>query len=150
MAEIRWRMRGMKNAVPIILFGAWVVESVVLAVGPVSRATWWAENITVWVVVTPVVWLYVKGIRFSNTAYVLMSVLVFLHTIGGHYIARRGAVCWVTDWPGRSGTLTGWRISRWGSGFSDSGVCGRPRVELEPGVQPRLSDWRPSPGGALA
>ncbi len=93
-------MRGMKSAVPIILFGAWVVESVVLAVGPVSRATWWAENITVWVVVTPVVWLYVKGIRFSNTAYVLMSVLVFLHTIGGHYTFAEVPFGWVTDWLG--------------------------------------------------
>ena len=29
--------------------------------------------------------LYARGIRFSSVAYILMFVLVYLHTIGGHY-----------------------------------------------------------------
>lgn len=36
-----------------------------------------------------IVVLYARGIRFSDTAYILMSILIFLHTIGGHYTFER-------------------------------------------------------------
>lgn len=56
-----------------------------LAISPIDRATWFAENLTVWVIVGVITLLFVRGIRFSTTAYLLMSILIFLHTIGGHY-----------------------------------------------------------------
>jgi len=35
--------------------------------------------------------------RASNTAYLLMSVLVYMHTIGGYYTFERVPFSWVTD-----------------------------------------------------
>jgi putative membrane protein len=57
----------------------------VLAVNPIDRPTWFAENLTVWIIVGIILFLYVRNIRFSNLAYGLMFVLIYLHTIGGHY-----------------------------------------------------------------
>jgi putative membrane protein len=41
--------------------------------------------------------LYVRGVRMSNPAYALASVLLFLHTIGGHYTFERVPFGWVTQ-----------------------------------------------------
>jgi putative membrane protein len=40
--------------------------------------------------------LYVRGIVLSNLAYALCSVLLFLHTIGGHFTFERVPFDWVT------------------------------------------------------
>lgn len=68
-----------------------------LAYNPFDRATWFAENLTIWIIVSILVALYIKGIRFSNGAYCLMSVLIFLHTIGGHYTFALVPFDWVTQ-----------------------------------------------------
>ena len=57
----------------------------VLAIHPIDRATWFVENLTVWIIVLAIIVLYAFNVRFSNTAYILMAVLIYLHTIGGHY-----------------------------------------------------------------
>lgn len=87
----------MKSRLPLILFAVYLLEFILLAVQPVSRPTWVSENITVLCIVVPLVWLYWKGIRFSNMAYLLMSVLIFLHTIGGHYTFAQVPFGWITD-----------------------------------------------------
>ena len=87
----------MKNHFPKLLLAAWLLQSILLGIHPVSRTTWWAENITIWLVAAPVIWLYLKGIRLSNTAYAFMSVLAFLHTIGGHYTFAQVPFGWITD-----------------------------------------------------
>lgn len=87
----------MTSKLPLLLLLLYLAECLLLAIHPVSRPTWWAENITVWVVLVPIVWLYARGIRFSNTAYVLMSVLIYLHTIGGHYTFSEVPFGWVTE-----------------------------------------------------
>jgi putative membrane protein len=87
----------MKSKLPVVLLALYLIEFALLALDPVSRTTWWAENITVWLIVAPLVWMYLKGIRFSNTAYLLMSVLIFLHTLGGHYTFAQVPFGWVTD-----------------------------------------------------
>jgi putative membrane protein len=69
----------------------------VLAFAPFDRATWFAENLTVWIIVGILGFLYWRNIRFSNTAYALMAVLVFLHTIGGHYTFERVPFDWVSN-----------------------------------------------------
>ncbi|NLG35142.1 MAG: DUF2238 domain-containing protein [Lentisphaerae bacterium] len=90
----------MKKSLPVILFGIYLAECILLAFHPVSRTTWWAENITVWLIVAPIVWLYLRGIRFSNTAYMFMSVLIYLHTIGGHYTFSEVPFGWITEFIG--------------------------------------------------
>lgn len=67
------------------LLGVYAVLFSALAINPIDRPTWFVENLTVWIILAVIVGLYVKHVRFSKTAYALMFVLIYLHTIGGHY-----------------------------------------------------------------
>src|SRR5206468_9195386 len=64
---------------------------------PYDRATWYAENIPIVLIVSSLVVLYVRGFVFSPTAYVLTSGLPYLHTIGGHYTFERVPFGFVTN-----------------------------------------------------
>ena len=77
------------SRVPCILLLGYGVLFSLLAINPYQREIWFAENLTVWIIVGMIVVLYARGIRFSDTAYILMSILIFLHTIGGHYTFER-------------------------------------------------------------
>lgn len=65
--------------------GVYATLFAVLAINPIDRPTWFVENLTVWIILGTILLLYAFRIRFSNTAYALMFVLIYLHTIGGHY-----------------------------------------------------------------
>ena len=80
-----------------ILFAGYVALFVWAAISPYDRATWWAENIPIVLIVFSLVVLYVRGFVFSSAAYVLMSVLLYLHTIGGHYTFERVPFGFVTN-----------------------------------------------------
>src|SRR3989338_1584445 len=67
------------------LLGIYAVLFAVLAVNPIDRKTWFVENLTVWIILAVILALYACKIRFSNAAYAFMFVLIYLHTIGGHY-----------------------------------------------------------------
>lgn len=82
------------------LLSGYAVLFLVLAINPVDRFTWFVENLTVWIIVAVIVGLYRAQRRFSNTAYALMFVLVYLHTIGGHYTFAQVPFDWVTDFFG--------------------------------------------------
>ena len=71
-----------------------------LAFNPVDRTTWLVENLTVWIIVGILVGLYRKGITFSALGYVLMFVLIYLHTIGGHYTFALVPFDWFSDFFG--------------------------------------------------
>ncbi len=90
----------MKKYFPHLLLGIYVTEFLVLSINPYERITWFVENMTVFVVVLLLVGLYAAKIRFSNTAYALMSVLIFLHTIGGHFTFERVPFDWFNDFFG--------------------------------------------------
>lgn len=64
---------------------------------PYDRATWWAENLPIMAIVAALIWLYLRGLRFSALAYLLMAVLIYLHTIGGHYTFARVPFGFVTE-----------------------------------------------------
>jgi putative membrane protein len=70
--------------VPHVLLALYLVEFVILAIRPYDRATWWAENIPILLIVGVLVYLYPR-FRFSNGSYFAMSALIFMHTIGGHF-----------------------------------------------------------------
>ncbi|WP_051261785.1 DUF2238 domain-containing protein [Desulfovibrio inopinatus] len=72
------------SRLPFVLAIAYVVWWVVLAIDPVSRTVWWAENIPVMVVFALLLMTY-RHFQFSRTAYVLMAIWLFWHTLGGHY-----------------------------------------------------------------
>jgi putative membrane protein len=84
------------SRLPLVLLALYLVEFTVLAFNPVDRPTWLVENATVWIIVGLIAVLYVRGVRFSNLAYGLMAVLVFLHTIGGHWTFAEVPFGWVT------------------------------------------------------
>lgn len=82
--------------VPGVLLALYSVVFAVCAINPYDRAVWWAENIPVIIVVGALIWLS-RLHRFSNIAYVFMSVFIILHTIGGHFTFERVPFDWVTN-----------------------------------------------------
>lgn len=88
-----------KIKIPHILLGLYIMLFTILAVAPFDRAVWWAENIPIMAIVALLILLYPR-IRFSNTAYVLMSVLIYMHTFGGHFTFARVPFGAITDFFG--------------------------------------------------
>jgi putative membrane protein len=85
-----------KVGLPQVLLGLYIVEFVALGIDPYSRGVWIAENIPIVLIVLFLAASY-RRFKFSNTSYVLMSVLVFLHTIGGYYTFERVPFGFVTE-----------------------------------------------------
>src|SRR6476620_12789865 len=83
-----------QRLVPVVLFAGYVALFIWGAINPYDRATWWAENIPIIAVVTTLVVLYLRGVRFSPLAYLLMAVLPYWHTVGGHYTFERVPFGW--------------------------------------------------------
>jgi len=69
---------------PLILAFAFAAFWSILAINPVMRDVWWAENLPI-IGVLGLLLLTYKSFRFSNLAYGLMAVWMVLHSIGGHY-----------------------------------------------------------------
>lgn len=90
-------MKTVSSRVPFLLLSGYGVIFGLLAMHPYQREIWFAENLTVLLIVGMLIVLYARGIRFSDTAYLLMSVLIFLHTIGGHYTFERVPFDWFND-----------------------------------------------------
>lgn len=82
---------------PFMLLVVYAVFCMFLAINPVDRTTWFAENLTVWIIIGTIIFLWIRGIRFSNLAYGFMAVLIFMHTIGGHYTFEKVPFGWFTD-----------------------------------------------------
>lgn len=72
-----------------VLLAGYAALFVWAGIAPYDRATWWAENIPIVLIAVTLVALYLRGFVFSATAYVLMAVLLYLHTVGGHYTFER-------------------------------------------------------------
>ena len=106
---------------PAILIAGYIALFIWGAINPYDRATWWAENIPIVGVVIALVVLYVRGVRFSPLAYVLMAVLPYWHTVGGHYTFERVPFDWFDRLFGFQRTCsTASATSLWGSSRSGS------------------------------
>jgi putative membrane protein len=77
-------------------FGVYLLVFAICAVSPYSRSVWWAENIPM-LGIALLVALIGRWHSFSPTAYLMMLVLLVLHTIGGHYTFERVPFDWVTE-----------------------------------------------------
>lgn len=86
----------MKTKLPQVLLGLYLAVFAALGIDPYSRAVWIAENIPIVLIVLFLAASY-RRFRFSNASYLLMSALVFLHTVGGHYTFERVPFGFVTD-----------------------------------------------------
>ncbi|MDA3081132.1 DUF2238 domain-containing protein [Campylobacter sp. CS_NA1] len=73
-----------KHAIPLILSTIFVAMSLWAGISPNDRAVWYAETTPLFIVFLALVFTY-KKFKFSNTAYILMSVWLLLHTIGAKY-----------------------------------------------------------------
>ena len=80
--------------VPMALFAGYVALFIWGAINPYDRATWWVENIPIVGIVVALAIMYARGVRFSPLAYVLMAVLPYWHTVGGHYTFERVPFDW--------------------------------------------------------
>jgi putative membrane protein len=85
-----------KNPVPKMLLAGYAVLFTWAAIHPYSRTTWWAENIPIVLIVAALIVIYARGFVFSPLSYVLMAVLIYLHTVGGHYTFERVPFGFVT------------------------------------------------------
>jgi putative membrane protein len=83
-----------ERLVPALLLAGYLALFTWAAIEPYDRATWWAENVPIVLLVATLVALYVRGVRFSPLAYVLMAVLPYWHTVGGHYTFERVPFGW--------------------------------------------------------
>lgn len=81
---------------PHILLSIYLVLFVILAINPYDRAVRRAENIPVMIAVLILALTY-KKFAFSNLAYILMSVWILMHTVGGHYTFERVPFDWFND-----------------------------------------------------
>ncbi|HQQ62358.1 MAG TPA: DUF2238 domain-containing protein [Pseudomonadales bacterium] len=85
-----------------LLLVIYLVLFAALAIAPIDRMTWLVENITVWILVAGILLFRARHIFFSKLAYSLMFVLIYLHTIGGHYTFALVPFDWVTHFFGFS------------------------------------------------
>lgn len=79
---------------PKLLLGIYLLLFTVCAINPAERGTWVAENLPIVAIAATLTVLYWRGIRFSNLAYALMSVLLLMHTIGGYYTFEKVPFAW--------------------------------------------------------
>jgi len=83
--------------VPLVLLIIYLLVFAWGAVNPYARDVWAVENATVVIVVLAIGILYWRGVRFSNTAYILMSIFIIMHTIGGHFTFERVPFDFITN-----------------------------------------------------
>jgi putative membrane protein len=80
--------------VPALLLAGYLAVFTWGAIAPYDRATWWVENVPIVLLVGALVVLWTRGVRLSPLAYVLMAVLPYWHTVGGHYTFERVPFDW--------------------------------------------------------
>lgn len=79
--------------VPKILLALYLLLFLLTVRTPYDRAVWRAESLPIMVVVITLV-LWYRKFQFSNTAYVLMSLWIYMHTIGAYYTFERVPFDW--------------------------------------------------------
>jgi putative membrane protein len=77
-------MPGSDSRVPAACLAIFSLVWGVLAVNPSYRADWVLENLLTFLAV-PAAVLTFRRFRFSDRAYVQMTILLLLHTVGSHY-----------------------------------------------------------------
>jgi putative membrane protein len=86
-----------QNRTAKLLLLGYIILFTWAGIHPYSRATWYAENIPIVLIAISLVVLYLRGFVFTPTSYALMAVLLYLHTIGGHYTFERVPFGFVTN-----------------------------------------------------
>lgn len=85
------------NLVPKSILAVYAVLFIACAINPYDRVVWVAEIAPMILIVLAVAIVSKYYYRFSNTSYILMAFLVYLHTIGSHYTFERVPFGLVTE-----------------------------------------------------
>lgn len=93
-------MNFIKKYFPHILLLGYTLLFIILGIHPYDRDVWYVENGPIFGIVLLLVIGWFRGTKFSNTSYVLMSVLLYMHTIGGHYTFERVPFDWFNNFFG--------------------------------------------------
>lgn len=80
-----------------VLLLIYTILFIATSFNPYDRADWWAENVPIMSIAIILSIMYAKGIKFSPLSYVLMSILIFMHTIGGYYTFERVPFGFITE-----------------------------------------------------
>ena len=72
------------DRVPAACLAAWFAVWVICAISPNSRMDWLLENLLTFAGIAALLFGY-RRFRFSNRAYVQITLFMILHAIGGHY-----------------------------------------------------------------
>ena len=115
-------MKALGDRIPQVLLLGYVLLFIWGAINPFDRADWWAENIPIVLLVLALVVLYVRGVRLSPLAYVLMAFLPYWHTIGGHYTFERVPFDWFNNLFGFKRNMFD-RIGHFSVGFYAFGIA---------------------------
>lgn len=115
-------MKFISKYFPHLLLGVYLIEFVLLGINPYSRDVWYAENMPILGIVLFFVILYIRGIRFSNTAYALMIILPLFHTVGGHYTFERVPFDWFNNFFGFERNMFD-RVGHFTAGFYAYGLA---------------------------
>ncbi len=89
----------MKLKIPHFLLFIYIIVFIICAINPAYRDVWWAENTPIMLIVAILIFTHPK-FQFSNTAYLLMTPLIIMHTIGGHYTFANVPFDWFTNFFG--------------------------------------------------
>ena len=93
-------MKFINTYFPHILLALYLIVFVYLGINPYARDVWYIENGPIFAIALFLTIAFIRGRRFSNMSYLLMSVLLFMHTIGGHYTFERVPFEWFNDFFG--------------------------------------------------
>ncbi len=77
-------MQSSYSKIPLLVLAVYLMVFIATAINPYDRATWWAENIPIWIVVFGFVVTFSR-FQFSNFAYILTGFFLCYHTIGGYF-----------------------------------------------------------------
>lgn len=91
----------MEHKTAKFLFVLYIIVFTICAFSPYNRAVWWAENIPIVLIVLILLLMY-RYFQFSPLSYILMSVLIIMHTIGGHFTFERVPFDFINDLLGSS------------------------------------------------
>lgn len=86
MLQPKIKYLAMKNEkIPLVLLVSYLFLCLGLSFNPTYRPAWVFENVTVWVALIPIIGMYLRGLKLSNTSYILIWTAMCLHTVGGYH-----------------------------------------------------------------
>lgn len=85
------------NYTPLLCLIIYLSTALRSGINPYEQTTWIVEILTSFIPVLILIIMYMRGVRFSPLAYILMTILPVLHAIGAHYTFANVPSQWLSD-----------------------------------------------------